>query len=496
MCRPVVSLLTIVVLVSTACGAVRPTLENTDGLAREATATSAAVPTSTSVDAHAAKLVIRLAVPGTWSGDPADAGPASISNRVLADLLFEGLTTLDASGAPVPGLAESWTTSADRLAWTFVLPDGLVDGQGVSVRSVDVAESLDRVARRGPTDQVATALTAVSGWQETMNGDVNSVSGIEVVDDLSLRIRLDHTFELLPTILAAPGLGVLVSHSDGTTGTTGEFRPTSDANVLEPVSTSSSVGGIELVPDNGNVATLVATGQVDWAVVPPGTSLGVVPGDLIRAPLDLRVGFEVRLADRAARVGVIDLIDSVAVAAKVPGLSAVVMPPVAGLSIRPSDVVIDAPNGRLAEVSRSLAASLEAAGVTVGIRVSAPSEFARRVASGEATIFPITIAGGTGVGGSTMRFFSPGGIDNWTGFDSEHSASLAEQAMSEIDPTARAAAFPAIERDLAQSGYVIVVGQWEVNLAIGGRISGMRQRVDGTLDVSGAVLADAAVDNG
>ena len=35
--------------------------------------------------------------------------------------LFDGLFTDAADGGPIPGVAESWTTSADGLVWTFKL---------------------------------------------------------------------------------------------------------------------------------------------------------------------------------------------------------------------------------------------------------------------------------------------------------------------------------------------------------------------------------------
>ncbi len=53
-----------------------------------------------SVDPHKAQ--------GTWEND------------IIGDM-FIGLFTEDAASKPIPGVAESWTTSEDGLTWTFKL---------------------------------------------------------------------------------------------------------------------------------------------------------------------------------------------------------------------------------------------------------------------------------------------------------------------------------------------------------------------------------------
>jgi oligopeptide transport system substrate-binding protein len=58
---------------------------------------------------------------------PLDFNPVSIDPQklseshefLMAEDLFEGLTTITASGVVVPGTAEKWETSADGLTWTF-----------------------------------------------------------------------------------------------------------------------------------------------------------------------------------------------------------------------------------------------------------------------------------------------------------------------------------------------------------------------------------------
>ena len=58
------------------------------------------------------------------AGDPSTFDPQKTSTVIEADAiydLFEGLLTYDASGALVPGAAESWSVSADGLTYVFTL---------------------------------------------------------------------------------------------------------------------------------------------------------------------------------------------------------------------------------------------------------------------------------------------------------------------------------------------------------------------------------------
>ena len=137
--------LTVASLFGAACAGDRPTLDS-EGLAREADATP---PSTTTTTVPAPPLIVlRLAVGSDWHGDPAEAGPASLSWRVLADLQFEGLVGVDSDGELVPGLASEWTVSPDRLRWTVTIAEDAVAHDGTSVTARDVMLSLDRVAAR------------------------------------------------------------------------------------------------------------------------------------------------------------------------------------------------------------------------------------------------------------------------------------------------------------------------------------------------------------
>src|SRR5437867_4432419 len=61
--------------------------------------------------------------------EPGDLDPhlaAILSDQIIVNTLFEGLTLLDErTTKPLPAVAESWSASPDGLVWTFRLRDGL-----------------------------------------------------------------------------------------------------------------------------------------------------------------------------------------------------------------------------------------------------------------------------------------------------------------------------------------------------------------------------------
>lgn len=63
--------------------------------------------------------------------------------NILSDL-FEGLVTLDASGNPVPGIAERWDVSPDGATYTFHLRPGLKWSDGTALTADDVVAGFRR----------------------------------------------------------------------------------------------------------------------------------------------------------------------------------------------------------------------------------------------------------------------------------------------------------------------------------------------------------------
>jgi len=140
------------------------------------------------------------AEPGTL--DPARSTGTWESN-ILRDL-FEGLVTEDAAGEPVPGAAESWTTSSDGLTWTFKLRDA-VWSDGVPVTADDFVFALRRVQDPKTASEYSYLLNVIKGARAVNAGRAPPETlGVRAIDPKTLEITLEHP---------APYLLQLASHA-------------------------------------------------------------------------------------------------------------------------------------------------------------------------------------------------------------------------------------------------------------------------------------------
>jgi peptide/nickel transport system substrate-binding protein len=115
-------------------------------------------------------------------------------NRVL----FDGLTKPGKDLAPAPDLATSWDTSADGLAWTFHLREGVKWSDGKPFSADDVAFTFN--------DVVLKKELAANGA-----GNFSAVKAVTVVDPKTARFDLLRPFAALPSYLAY-NAGVLPRH--------------------------------------------------------------------------------------------------------------------------------------------------------------------------------------------------------------------------------------------------------------------------------------------
>jgi peptide/nickel transport system substrate-binding protein len=87
-------------------------------------------------------------------------------------------------------LAESWEISEDGLEMTFKLREGVTWHDGEPFTADDVKFTLNMIATPG-VSRWNTKLSSVTGHQDLQDGNATELAGVEVVDDLTIKITHD-----------------------------------------------------------------------------------------------------------------------------------------------------------------------------------------------------------------------------------------------------------------------------------------------------------------
>jgi len=131
-----------------------------------------------------------------WS-DPPTLDPHLVTDGTSYGIvieIFSGLVRLGAntSNPFEPDLAESWSVLEDGTVYEFKLRKDLKFSNGDPVTAQDFKWSFERAAHPDTASTVAEEfLGDIVGIQDIVDGNATSASGIEVVDELTLRLRID-----------------------------------------------------------------------------------------------------------------------------------------------------------------------------------------------------------------------------------------------------------------------------------------------------------------
>lgn len=156
-----------------------------------ATLTAPAKQPTTRAPAAPSRNILRL--PGT--SDPRTLDPAQVNDVTAGEFIaeiFSGLVALDQDLKVVPDIAERWEVSTDRKTYTFYLRKEVKFHDGRPVTAQDFKYSIERVANpatRSPTAE--NYLGDIVGVKEKLNRQAAEVSGVQVVDDYTLKITID-----------------------------------------------------------------------------------------------------------------------------------------------------------------------------------------------------------------------------------------------------------------------------------------------------------------
>ena len=129
-----------------------------------------------------------------------DTGPVTLDPAISADSssqayivhIFSGLVRLDHELNIVPDIAESWDVSPDGRTYTFYLRQGVQFHDGRDVQAADFKYSWERACHPATgSGTAATYLGDIVGAGDMLAGRATELSGVEVIEDYTLRVTID-----------------------------------------------------------------------------------------------------------------------------------------------------------------------------------------------------------------------------------------------------------------------------------------------------------------
>src|SRR4030095_7703038 len=122
--------------------------------------------------------------------------------RVTAEIFETLVATRADSTEVIPGLAESWTTSADGMTGAFKLRKGVHFHDGMPLDAAAVKFTFDRIIDPSHPHAKSGKWTFVTGY-------LSSVKAVEVIDPQSVQLHLKYPPASLLAPLALPNCAIV-----------------------------------------------------------------------------------------------------------------------------------------------------------------------------------------------------------------------------------------------------------------------------------------------
>jgi len=139
------------------------------------------------------------------NSNPTTLDPALITDVQgggIAAKLFNGLVRFNEDLSIIPDIARSWKLSEDQRTYTFYLRKDVRFSNGRKVSADDFRYSFERVLTPGTKAPLTWVLDKIEGADDFIAGRSTAVSGIRVVNDHTLILRLEKPFGPFLSLLA------------------------------------------------------------------------------------------------------------------------------------------------------------------------------------------------------------------------------------------------------------------------------------------------------
>lgn len=129
-----------------------------------------------------------------------DSGPLTLDPAISSEMtshqyvmqIFSGLVKFDSNLKPVGDIAERWEVSADGRTYTFHLRTDVKYHDGRLLNASDIKYSLERACYPATGSRTApTYLGDIVGALDVAAGKARTISGIEIIDNSTVKITID-----------------------------------------------------------------------------------------------------------------------------------------------------------------------------------------------------------------------------------------------------------------------------------------------------------------
>lgn len=156
---------------------------------------------------NATDAVFRMHIANPVSIDPYNISESE--GAQVAYQLFDALTSYDYEAGELKPLAcESWDVNDDATEFTFHLREGAKFHDGTPVTSQDFKRAWNRICdvntRPGAPSEVSYHLALVEGYNE--NGNTSDLTGVTCPDDMTLVVKLKHSYSDFAYVVSHPAL--------------------------------------------------------------------------------------------------------------------------------------------------------------------------------------------------------------------------------------------------------------------------------------------------
>ena len=135
----------------------------------------------------------------------------------IFDRLVDVEVDADGNSKIVPSLAESWDISDDGLEYTFHLRQGVKFHSGNDFTAEDVAYTFHRMltVEGGVNTEF---IDQIKGADELLAGETDTLEGVEVVDDYTIKVTLKEPFAGFLASISSPGVSIYDSEATEAAG--------------------------------------------------------------------------------------------------------------------------------------------------------------------------------------------------------------------------------------------------------------------------------------